>query len=89
MLPFSSPAWDGKHIAPRVEHSSAGFVPCSACTCSRTHRTTKELNAFIQEGAPPQVLDEKLFWISKSVLISMNEHFVLADFLSTSNTVTL
>ena len=59
------------------------------CAPAHTQRTTKKLNAIIQERAPPQVLNEKLFWFSKLVLISMNELFVLADLVSMSSTVTL
>lgn len=36
LLPFSSPAWDGKLIAPEQSTVHGSFVLCSVCTCSYT-----------------------------------------------------
>lgn len=84
---FTCMGWQA--YRPQSQAQFIGALSPAQCAPAHTQRTTKELNAFIQEGAPPQVLNEKLLWVSKLALISMNELFVLADFVSVSNAVTL
>lgn len=84
---FACMGWQADCPQSRAQFIRA--LSSARCAPAHTHRTTKTLNVTIQKGAPPQVLNEKLFSISKLVLISMNGPFVLADFISMSNTGTL
>lgn len=61
---------DDKLIALRPGHSSLELCLCSMGTCLLTEY---HKGAECQKGAPLQVPDERHFWFSEPLLISMNK----------------